>query len=393
MKKLRSLLRWPVALLGLFVRRRPDAWAIVMDRNQDFEGNLRTLAQHLLRRGNCEVYLINHRRSFNENLLQDCLGLVLVRGGSWQEFVARLRCRQVVVSHGLNSVLGIYGRLTGVRIINVWHGIPIKAMGNLNPPEADEAGNLSSIVVGNQKLHTFAVSSELERTMMAGCHLLDARKIRITGIPRTDTLLVADKRDRRQREIIEDIERIKAGRPLVLYAPTFRDYDRAAVGFTRADLERINALAEQHDFRFAIRVHPREQDLYRELSANLERVISAEASRWEDANSVLCATELLISDYSSIWVEYLLLERPVCAYLWDEQAYRSRRGFLLELTSVLPGPVVRDAPQLLEALGRFAAGGFALGEHAGQHARACALFHKHRDGRSCERIYEAAMAD
>ena len=128
MKKLRFLLRWPVALLGLFVRRRPDSWAIVMDRYQDFEGNLRTLAQYLLRRGDCKVYLLNHRRSFNQDLVRDCPGLILIQAGSWQELIARLRCRQVVVSHGLNSVLGIYRRLTGVRLINVWHGIPIKAM-------------------------------------------------------------------------------------------------------------------------------------------------------------------------------------------------------------------------------------------------------------------------
>ena len=206
-------------------------------------------------------------------------------------------------------------------------------------------------------------------------------------------LLAADKRDRRQKEIIDDIEGIKGARPLVLYAPTFRDYDRAAVGFTRAEMERINALAGQEGFLFAIRVHPRERDLYRDLGANLDHIISADAGRWEDANAVLCATDLLISDYSSIWIEYLLLERPVCAYLWDEEAYRSRRGFLLELTSVLPGPVVRDVSQLLEALSKFAKAGFALGEHADQHARARALFHRHRDGRSCERIYEAAMAD
>jgi CDP-glycerol glycerophosphotransferase (TagB/SpsB family) len=393
MKRLRSLLSWPAALVGLLVLRCPRSWAFVMDRHQDFEGNLRTLAQHLLRRGDCQVYLLNHRRSFNEKLIADCPGLILVQGGSWQEFRTRLLCRQVVISHGFNSVLGIYRRLTGVRLINVWHGIPVKAMGNLNPSEAEDAGNLSSIAAGNRLLHTFTVSSELERTMMAGCFLLDAQKIRVTGIPRTDVLLSADKRDKRQKEIIEDIERIKGGRRLVLYAPTFRDYDRAALGFTRAEMERINALAGQEGFLFGIRVHPRERDLYRELSANLEHIISADAGRWEDANTVLCATDLLISDYSSIWIEYLLLERPVCAYLWDEEAYRSRRAFLLELSSVLPGPVVRDATQLIEALRKFARSRFALAEYAEQHARARALFHQHRDGRSCERIYDAAMAD
>jgi CDP-glycerol glycerophosphotransferase (TagB/SpsB family) len=88
-----------------------------------------------------------------------------------------------------------------------------------------------------------------------------------------------------------------------------------------------------------------------------------------------------------------LLERPVCAYLWDEETYRNRRRLLLEPTSVLPGPVVRNATELLGALGKFARTKFALAEHSDQHARARALFHQHRDGRSCERIYEAAMAD
>ena len=95
MKRLRSLLAWPVALLGVFIRRRPDSWAIVMDRYQDFEGNLRTLAQYLLRRGDCKVYLLNYRRTFNQSLVVDCPGLVLIQAGSRQEFVARLRCRQV----------------------------------------------------------------------------------------------------------------------------------------------------------------------------------------------------------------------------------------------------------------------------------------------------------
>ena len=391
MKLLDALLLPVVALAGRLVPRRPHAWCFVIDDHQTFEGNPATLATYLHKQGNVEVTLLDCRKR-NRSTLSLPEGVNVVRAGGWAELKLRLRCRQVVICHSLRPIEGRFSWLSDVRVINLWHGIPVKGMGNM------DAGfprrNLRKKFHNRAKLHTFCVSSELERSFMAACQYMDAERIRVTGIPRTDMLLQESKLTSPQRALIADIRAFKAGRKLMLYAPTFRDYQQGAIGLNREQLEQLDRKLSTCNVVLAIRPHPREAALFDALMTGLEHIVPADSRRWPDANALLSETDALITDYSSIWIEYLLLNRPVLAYWWDYQRYAESRGFLVDVPAVFPGPQCADFASLMTGIEQCIHQQFAIEPaYAMAYQNSRRLFHRHLDGKSCERIAEAVNAD
>ena len=391
MKLLDALLLPAIAVAGKLIPRQPQAWCFVIDDHQTFEGNPATLATYLSGQPGVEVYLLDYRKR-NRTSLQVPPSITVVAAGTWAEMQVRLRCRQVVLCHGLRPVEGRFSWLSGVRLINLWHGIPVKGMGNM------DAGfprrNLRKKFHNRAKLHTFCVSSELERSFMAACQYMDAERIRVTGIPRTDMLLNDARLTPAQLAIVADIQAFKAGRKFVLYAPTFRDYQQGAVGLTRAQLEQLDHQLGACNSVLAIRPHPREAALFDTLMVGLANVVAADSRRWPDANALLRETDALITDYSSIWIEYLLLNRPVLAYWWDYQRYAESRGFLVDMPAVFPGPQCADFEALMNGIDRLIERQFAIEPaYAMAYQNSRRLFHRHLDGKSCERIVQAVSAD
>lgn len=384
-----ALLTLPTALAGLIVRRDPNAWAFIFDRRQNVEGNAFALANYLDTQPDVSVTIIDHRLKPTPIPLSPDSRIRIVRGGSWQEWLTRLRARQVVVSDRLKPVWGPFRWLGQVRLINVWHGIPVKGMGNMAAgfPRSELAAEFREW----SKLHTFCVSSELERSFIAACFLLDADKIRVTGSPRADMLVKPERMNWRQRQIDGEIAAVKQQRRMILYAPTFRDYQVGASGFARKDLLRLNARLAAANVLLAVRPHPREADTYDALTEGLPHVIRADSRRWEDGNVVLRHADALITDYSSMWLEFLLLNRPMAAFWWDLEHYAADRGFLVDITALFPGPRAMSVGELEQQIETWLQQDFAVSEpDRPAYANMRKLFHRHLDGNGSERVVAAA---
>ena len=88
---------------------------------------------------------------------------------------------------------------------------------------------------------------------------------------------------------------------------------------------------------------------------------------------LLGAADVLLTDVSSVYVDFLLLNRPVIHTFADRAAYAANRGFTFDWTEeYLAGPMVRDMVGVQEALEKLASG---VDSHAQQRARLGKLFH------------------
>jgi CDP-glycerol glycerophosphotransferase (TagB/SpsB family) len=102
---------------------------------------------------------------------------------------------------------------------------------------------------------------------------------------------------------------------------------------------------------------------------------------------MLAAADCLITDASSIWVDFLLLGRPLICCFPDLDEYRRTRGINLEpYESWFPGPFVTDADDLLQELERVASGADPYAERREWVTRA---LHLHRDGKASSRLLDA----
>jgi CDP-glycerol glycerophosphotransferase (TagB/SpsB family) len=185
------------------------------------------------------------------------------------------------------------------------------------------------------------------------------------GIPRTDALTPSPRRDATERTVRSRLG-LTDRRTTVLYAPTFRGADLK--GAAAPELLDIAALhrALGSDYRLILRLHPFVKSAMRIPTEVGDFVV--DASGEPDANEVLLAADMLVTDYSSIIFEYALLGRPMAFLAPDLAAYERERGFFFDYRTGVPGPVVETTEQLarwilakefdLRRVGDFAAASF-----------------------------------
>ena len=155
----------------------------------------------------------------------------------------------------------------------------------------------------------------------------------------------------------DDIKRIKEtlgisniNKKILLYAPTYRDNQHTSgVGYTYKTEVDFNKLKEQLEDKYII--------LFRShwLIANsfdFEKYkgFVYNVSDHDDINELYVISDLLITDYSSVFFDYANLKRPILFYMYDLEEYRDDiRGFYLDLKE-LPGPIIRTEEELISKL-------------------------------------------
>lgn len=171
------------------------------------------------------------------------------------------------------------------------------------------------------------------------------------GYPRNDLFSWPDAGERvrhtRQRLGLDGDQRT-----IILYAPTFRDDNRPDANW-RHDLQLdIARLADElaDDHVLIVRFHPLVRESMTSLiTAHPDFVI--DGSSYNDIQELLLISDVLITDYSSVFFDYSVLQRPILFFTYDLDRYRDElRGFYLDLESDAPGPLLPDNDAVLAAL-------------------------------------------
>nr|WP_233265079.1 CDP-glycerol glycerophosphotransferase family protein [Halomarina oriensis] len=251
-----------------------------------------------------------------------------------------VRAGTVVVTHSLRDVsLPLTG---GAFVVNCWHGVPLKTVGfdaelgeepwvvrRLHRRLADAL----DVVVSPSPLavHSTATGLGVPRTC-----------VHVLPYPRYEPL-VGD--PPRADATAERVAALAERGPLVWYLPTFRE--RGADLADRVDFAALDRLLAARGARLVVKPHPFESVT---LPADLEHVTALDGV--DDLSTMLPHVDVLVTDYSSVCVDYLLLDRPMVFYAPDLDAYREERGFYVDYESFVPGPLVTDDDALVDALAR-----------------------------------------
>ena len=257
---------------------------------------------------------------------------------------------------------------SGHEIIQLWHGIPLKRIGKLFPPEKfwqAETGKYSATVCSSPSDQSF---------MQQAFAPLPLERVWQTGLPRNDFILAADEQlpndYRKQLELI----RAKVGdRFLVLYAPTWRDSIDNVYQFSKDEQNQLNTLLVEHNAVLAIRGHAnvRSKVDYDDVSA-LDNIIYV--NDVPDANLLLKEAGALITDYSSIYIDFLITDRPIVYFTYDIDSYVNERGFLYELDDAFVCEPAITFDQLLIDITRAVTEGVV---DKNRYGRVKSLFHQH----------------
>ncbi|WP_243310620.1 CDP-glycerol glycerophosphotransferase family protein [Fundidesulfovibrio agrisoli] len=275
----------------------------------------------------------------------------------------------------------------GAFLVQLWHGIPLKAIGfpeiessvNMNP---DKARELTEAYSGYNAV--LSTSPFFTRTAFARAFRADA--FWELGYPRNDALLRApDKLDMINVDaaLYSELKRAKKnGARVAFYMPTFRDVGGNAVSDGALDLRKLSAFAQERNIILVCKFHP-----YEDIKAGSNVPSLRFCDSKSDPYPLLRLADLLITDYSSIYFDFLLTGKPLLFFPYDLENYVARnRELLYNYEAFTPGPKVRDTPSLLAAMEALLSGQDA---HAAERAKLAEVAFSHRDAEAGARLCEA----
>ena len=169
-----------------------------------------------------------------------------------------------------------------------------------------------------------------------------------TGVPRTDIFFDEAYKSEIRAKIFSTYPMLK-DKKVILFAPTFRGSSKKEGNYPhyRFDYKKIfERLGDE--YRIIIKHHPHVNNKPVIEDEYKDRVI--DLSKNEELNELLFVTDILITDYSSVIFEAALLGIPMLFYAFDLDEYISRRGFYCEYISFIPGKLVENMDEIIDAL-------------------------------------------
>ena len=240
--------------------------------------------------------------------------------------------------------------------LQCWHGTPLKRLG-CDLESFENAMNTLSEIRKRYNIETKKFSYFLSPSAFASEKFISAWNMKAAGkesvileegYPRNDLLKNYTEEDvlRVRRALgIED------GKKVILYAPTYRDnqHSTASGGYTyktEVDFDRLKDIFSK-EYVILFRPH---WLVAREFDFKKYSGFVYDVSGFDDISELYIISDILITDYSSVFFDFANLKRPMVFYMYDLEAYRDDiRGFYLD-TSELPGPIVTKENELIEEI-------------------------------------------
>lgn len=228
-----------------------------------------------------------------------------------------------------------------------WHGTPLKRI------EFDAMDKLSQHYLKyaevDSKSITYLLSgNKYSSDIYPNAFKIDTNKILNIGTPRNDQLI---------KERILSEETIYEKRNVnILFAPTFRNDpgDNGLPQLKKIDFNLLKKYYQSKNQRvnFLVKFHPNVNNKLSEDQASLDYMKKHSIELVADSillENLFSNIDLLITDYSSIFFDYALLEKPLILFNYDEEKYAEERGFYVELKD-LPVPKAQNADELIKVL-------------------------------------------
>ncbi|MGL1860889.1 MAG: CDP-glycerol glycerophosphotransferase family protein [Pseudodesulfovibrio sp.] len=237
-----------------------------------------------------------------------------------------------------------YPLIAKARQVQLWHGVGNKKIGFQLQGASCLEGRDQTLMEDHSD-YDILVSTSPFYTDEVFRKSLDAREFVSLGYPRTDVFFQnLDKNTLIGCNPIQysTIKRAKKKGPVILFSPTFRDNGVNPLTQDVLHFGQLFAFLKQHNAHFLIKAHNRTIVEFDTLPDNVTICDSD-----SDIYPFLPLVDVMITDYSSIFTDFLLLDRPVIFFWSDFEKYMSQdRGFQFPFEEMCPGPKCRTPEEL-----------------------------------------------
>ena len=240
---------------------------------------------------------------------------------------------------------------TGTDVVQLWHACGAMKMFGYSTVEKAWGGPVKKLYPIHNTYTLACVSGQKAVAPFEHGFRCKPGIVQAMGCPRTDIYFDEKAKAAATQKVRSMFPEVR-DRKIILYAPTFRG-NSVATAHTELNLkfrEILSGLSEE--YALFVKLHP--QTARTDGISETDRVMCQDSlfdvSRELSAEEALCSADILITDYSSIMFEFLLLERPIISYIYDIDDYIRDRGLYYPYEQLAPGPYVFTQEELIEKL-------------------------------------------
>ena len=234
--------------------------------------------------------------------------------------------------------------------LQTWHGTPLKRLG-LDMEEVHMAGTTTE----QYKKNFYQQAQEWDYLLSPNTYSSEIFKrafgfsgtLLESGYPRNDLLYAPDRNQ--QAETIKRKLDVPPNKKVILYAPTWRDDEFVTKGQYRFNLQLdLQQMQERlgQDYIVLLRMH---YLIAEHLDLDAYAGFAYDVSSYGDIAELYLISDLLITDYSSVFFDFAHLNRPMLFFTYDLEKYASvLRGFYFDFEAVVPGPLLKESNQVID---------------------------------------------
>jgi CDP-glycerol glycerophosphotransferase len=239
-------------------------------------------------------------------------------------------------------------------VVNLWHGMPIKRIWRGVPG--------SELPLSTLLISTSAFFSGV----LMNASGFGPERLLVTGLPRNDFLTII------RPESLDIVSRLRGeAERLIFLLPTYRNSARGfktqdgtetntVLGLSEPDAQRLHDWLKGHRCKLIVKPHPMSINAGKPFADDAHWAMIDEQALFEKGlglYELLAQADLLVTDVSSVYVDFLVTQRPQIFYFPDIERYENTRGLLLHpLKDYAPGPIAQTFAELEAYLDLWAAG-------------------------------------
>jgi len=350
---LKALLNLPIYWISLIVPKKEYLWVFGAWFGERYSDNSKYLFE----------YVNSHHPEIKAYWLsnsKDVVSLVRSKGykslntKSLKGYLISIKAKYAFLTSSIRDINPY--TIGGTQIIQLWHGIPLKKI------FFDDAITFGRMPVWEKIMlmifpfykknydyskHYFVVNSLKEKEIISSAFNMPKERILITGSPRLDSMVL----NKENVPIIQNIRKLKEKKQIVaLYAPTHRQQGINRTTFLHEDLERLQHILKSKNINLFINLHFYHKERENEaVFSNIHFMKNTEIEG--DIYVVLNEFDVLITDYSSIYFDFLIMDKPIIFYPYDLEEYTKKdRKFYFSYDEVTPGPKVQSLSEMAEMI-------------------------------------------
>lgn len=344
------IIQWIVFILDCIIPK--DNTRVYFLSSFMYPDNIEAVAREFLRHDDVKKYTIYFDSIKGE--IKSSKNIITVSHMSVKGIWAFLRSKYVFCD------VGIYGIDRPVKdqiVINTWHGTSLKKIGYYLEPKKKRFRAKATYVVGY---------SPFFKEVLSNAFGVSKDNVIVSGEPRNDFMFDNN---------IKILEQLNVERSdydkIIIWMPTYRhntvtkavegaNYDFGIPLLNKKNIDELNECCRDRNILLMIKWHGMQivDDIKNREFSHIRFITSEDiqATGMPLYYLVACC-DALITDYSSIYVNYLVLNRPICFAYDDMKQYIEKRGFMFEdVRSIMPGVHAESFDKIVEFISEFSRG-------------------------------------